>query len=98
MKLPDYYKEKWFILFSHPTYFTSICTTEFVEFARMYSKFKESGVELIGLSLDQIYSHVKWVEWMKERAKNRYPIPIIADRLGKLASMLGMIPKKGTVL
>jgi peroxiredoxin (alkyl hydroperoxide reductase subunit C) len=73
MKLPDYYKEKWFILFSHPTYFTSICTTEFVEFARMYSKFKESGVELIGLSLDQIYSHVKCVEWMKKGQKTDIP-------------------------
>jgi len=36
IKLPDYYKGKWFILFSHPADFTPVCTTEFVEFARMY--------------------------------------------------------------
>jgi len=95
IKLPDYYKGKWFILFSHPADFTPICTTEFVEFARMYSKFKEIGVELIGLSLDQVYSHVKWTEWIKEKAQTDVPFPIIADNLGKLASMLGMIPENG---
>jgi len=62
IKLLDYYKGKWFILFSYPADFTPICTTEFVEFAGMYPKFKEIVVELIGVSLDQIYSHVKWTE------------------------------------
>jgi peroxiredoxin (alkyl hydroperoxide reductase subunit C) len=95
IKLPDYYKGKWFILFSHPADFTPVCTTEFVEFARMYPKFKEIGVELIGLSIDQVYSHIKWVEWIKEKAKIEIPFPIIADDLGKLASMLGMLPVNG---
>jgi len=95
IKLPDYYKGKWFILFSHPADFTPVCTTEFVEFARMYPKFKEIGVELIGLSIDQVYSHIEWVEWIKEKVKTEIPFPIIADDLGKLASMLGMLPVSG---
>jgi len=93
--LPDYYKGKWFILFSHPAGFTPVCTIEFVEFSRMYSKFKEIGVELIGLSIDQVYSHIKWVEWIKEKAKTEIPFSIIADDLGKLASMLSMLPVSG---
>ncbi|MFP3289729.1 MAG: peroxiredoxin [Candidatus Nanopusillus acidilobi] len=95
IKLPDYYKGKWFILFSHPADFTPVCTTEFVEFAKMYPKFKEIGVELIGLSVDQVYSHIKWIEWIKEKAETEVPFPIIADDLGKLASMLGMLPENG---
>ena len=95
IKLPDYYRGKWFILFSHPADFTPVCTTEFVEFSRMYPKFKEIGVELIGLSVDQVYSHIKWVEWIREKAKTEVPFPIIADDLGKLASMLGMLPVNG---
>jgi len=53
------------------------------------------GVELIGLSVDQVYSHIKWVEWIKQKTETEVPFPIIADHLGKLASMLGMLPENG---
>jgi len=97
IKLPDYYKGKWFVLFSHPADFTPVCTTEFVEFARMYNKFKEINTELIGLSIDQVFSHIKWVEWIKEKLGVEIPFPIIADDQGELAKRLGMIsPYKGT--
>jgi len=97
IKLPEYFKGKWWILFSHPADFTPVCTTEFVEFARMYSKFKEINTELIGLSIDQVFSHIKWIEWIKEKLGVEIPFPIIADDQGELAKKLGMIsPYKGT--
>jgi len=97
IKLPEHFKGKWWILFSHPADFTPVCTTEFVEFARMYSKFKEINAELIGLSIDQVFSHIKWVEWIKEKLGVEIPFPIIADDQGELAKKLGMIsPYKGT--
>lgn len=97
IKLPEHFKGKWWILFSHPADFTPVCTTEFVEFARLYSKFKEINAELIGLSIDQVFSHIKWVEWIKEKLGVEVPFPIIADDQGELAKKLGMIsPYKGT--
>lgn len=97
IKLPDYFKGKWFVLFSHPADFTPVCTTEFVEFARNYEKFKELNTELIGLSIDQVFSHIKWTEWIKENIGVEIPFPIIADDQGELAKRLGMIsPYKGT--
>jgi len=97
IKLPDHFKGKWFVLFSHPADFTPVCTTEFVEFARMYEKFKEINTELIGLSIDQVFSHIKWIEWIKEKLGVEIPFPIIADDQGELAKKLGMIsPYKGT--
>jgi len=97
IKLPDYFAGKWFILFSHPADFTPVCTTEFVAFQKRYEKFKELNTELIGLSIDQVFSHIKWVEWIKENLGVEIKFPIIADDLGKVSSALGLIhPGKGT--
>lgn len=99
IKLPDYYVEKgkWFVLFSHPADFTPVCTTEFVSFQKNYEKFKELNTELIGLSIDQVFSHIKWIEWIKEKLNVEIEFPVIADDRGELAEILGMIsPYKGS--
>ncbi|MEO0254319.1 MAG: peroxiredoxin [candidate division WOR-3 bacterium] len=96
INLPKDYKGKWFILFSHPADFTPVCTTEFYAFQKRYKEFKENNVELIGLSLDQVYSHIKWIEWIKEKLNIEIEFPIIADERGEIAELLGMIhPQRG---
>jgi len=95
-KLPDAFKGKWFILFSHPADFTPVCTTEFVGFQKRYNEFKKLNTELIGLSVDQVFSHIKWVDWIKDNLKVEIKFPIIADT-GKVANILGLIhPNKGS--
>ena len=91
LKLPDAYKGKWLVLFSHPADFTPVCTTEFVAFAKRYQDFKELNTELLGLSVDSNYSHIKWIEWIKEKLGVDIPFPIIADPTGSVASKLGML-------
>ncbi|MEA1995595.1 MAG: peroxiredoxin [Campylobacterota bacterium] len=96
IKLPDDFKGKWFVLFSHPADFTPVCTTEFVAFQQRYDKFKALNCELIGLSVDQVFSHIKWEEWIKDNMNVEIQFPIIADT-GKVAEILGIIhPGKGT--
>ncbi len=95
--LPDDYKGSWVVLFSHPGDFTPVCTTEFVSFAKMEDDFKKEGAELLGLSLDQVFSHIKWTEWIKDNLGVKIPFPIIADEMGRVATKLGMLhPGKGT--
>lgn len=95
--LPNDYKGKWFVLFSHPADFTPVCTTEFVAFQKRYDKFRALNTELIGLSIDQVFSHIKWVEWIKEKLGVEIEFPIIADDTGKVAEKLGLVhPGKGT--
>jgi peroxiredoxin (alkyl hydroperoxide reductase subunit C) len=95
-KLPEEFKGKWVVLFSHPADFTPVCTTEFVAFQRRFDEFKKLNCELIGLSIDQVFSHIKWVEWIKENLEEEIKFPIIADT-GGMANMLGLIhPNKGT--
>lgn len=94
--IPGDYKGKWIVLFSHPADFTPVCTTEFVAFAKREDQFKELNAELVGLSIDQVFSHIKWDEWIKDNIDVKIPFPIIADNTGKVAEAFGMVhPGKG---
>lgn len=95
--LPGDYKGKWIVLFSHPADFTPVCTTEFIAFAQRADEFKALNAELIGLSIDQVFSHIKWVQWIKENMDVEIPFPVIADDMGKIGMKLGMLhPGKGS--
>jgi len=91
IKLPEYFKGKWFVLFSHPADFTPVCTTEFVAFAKRYEDFKKLNTELIGLSVDSSWSHIKWIEWIKDNLNVEIPFPIIADPRGLVAEKIGLL-------
>ena len=97
MKLPDAFKGKWFVLFSHPADFTPVCTTEFYAMQKRLEKFKELGAEVMGLSVDQVFAHLKWAEWIKENLGEEIKFPIIADDRGMLAEKLGMIPSGSSI-
>lgn len=97
LSLPDAYKGRWFILFSHPGDFTPVCTTEIVAFEKFKLEFQKLDTELIGLSVDQVFPHIKWIEWIRDRLGIEITFPIIADGLGVVAKRLGLIhPTKGT--
>lgn len=91
INLPGDYEGKWFLLFSHPGDFTPVCTTEFYSFQTKYEQFRELNTELIGLSVDQVHSHLKWTEWIEENLGEKIEFPIIADGMGRVASQLGLI-------
>ena len=96
MRLPEAFAGKWFLLFSHPADFTPVCTTEFVAFQKRYDKFKELDTKLIGLSVDQVFSHIKWIDWIKDNLNVEIQFPIIAGTEA-IAAKLGLIhPGKGT--
>jgi peroxiredoxin (alkyl hydroperoxide reductase subunit C) len=95
--LIDDYKGKWLVLFSHPADYTPVCTSEFYGFQKRYDQFKEINTELLGLSIDQVFSHLKWIEWIKENLDLEIKFPVIADDRGMVAEAFGMIsPEKGT--
>jgi peroxiredoxin (alkyl hydroperoxide reductase subunit C) len=68
-----------------------------VAFEKRREEFSKLNTELIGLSIDQVFSHMKWTEWIKENLDVVIKFPIIADDSGKIAARLGMIhPGKAT--
>ena len=96
MNLPGDFKGKWFVLFSHPADFTPVCTTEFVGFQKRFEEFKKMDCALVGMSVDQVFSHIKWVEWIEEKLNVKIEFPIVAAN-DTIANRLGMLhPGKGT--
>ena len=96
MTLPADLKGSWFIVFSHPADFTPVCTTEFVGFQELMPEFEKLGVKLVGLSVDQVFSHMKWIEWMKDKLNVQITFPVIAAN-DAIANSLGLLhPGKGT--
>lgn len=92
IKLSDYTSRgKWVMLFSHPADFTPVCTTEFVEFARRHPDFEKRNVQLIGNSVDSVYSHIAWVRNIEEKFGVKVPFPVIADLDQKVAQAFGMV-------
>lgn len=91
IRLSQWEKDKWAILFSHPADFTPVCTTEFMEFAKMHEEFKKRNVALLGNSIDSVYSHIGWVKNIEKNFGVKIPFPIIADLDQKVAKLYGMI-------
>ena len=97
MSIPNDQAGRWFILFSHPADFTPVCTTEFVSFQKRLGEFRSLNCDLVGLSIDQVYSHMKWTEWIREKLSVDIRFPVIADDTGEMASALDLIHRgKGT--
>lgn len=96
INFPEDYKGKWVLFFSHPSDFTPVCTTEFMTLAKMQDEFKAMNVQLLGLSVDSLYSHIAWVrtietlEW-KDMKNTKIKFPIIADLNTKVSTKYGML-------
>ncbi|MDO5022594.1 MAG: peroxiredoxin [Eubacteriales bacterium] len=102
INFPEDFKGKWVILFSHPADFTPVCTTEFMTFASMQEEFDALNVQLIGLSVDSIHSHIAWLrriqelEW-KNIKKPEVKFPLIDDVSMEVSHKYGMIhPSTGS--
>jgi peroxiredoxin (alkyl hydroperoxide reductase subunit C) len=90
LRLADF-EGRWLILFSHPADFTPVCTTEFIGFAEIYPELQKRNVDLLGLSVDSVYSHIAWVRNIEERTGIKIPFPVIADLNKEVAYAYGMI-------
>lgn len=97
IEFPKDYKGKWVILFSHPADFTPVCTSEFMTFASMDEEFHQLNTQLVGLSVDGLYSHIAWLRTIKEKIEFRgmknveVNFPLIEDITMEVAKKYGMI-------
>jgi thioredoxin-dependent peroxiredoxin len=88
----DWIGDKWAILFSHPKDFTPVCTTELGYMAKIEPEFAKRGVKLIGLSVDPVDSHKRWLSDIEETQGAKVNYPIIGDHDLKVAKLYDMLP------
>lgn len=91
IKLSDFAKDKWILMFSHPADFTPVCTTEMSGFAQNKDKFEALNTELLGLSIDSVHAHLGWVNNVREKTGVYFDFPIIADLDMKVSKLYGML-------
>ncbi|MDD2511863.1 MAG: peroxiredoxin [Proteiniphilum sp.] len=94
---PEGFEGKWKILFSHPADFTPVCTSEFMTFASMQDEYDALNCQLVGLSVDGLYSHIAWLRTIKEKIEYKgmkdveVTFPLIEDITMEVAKKYGMI-------
>jgi thioredoxin-dependent peroxiredoxin len=84
--------DKWAILFSHPKDFTPVCTTELGYMARIEPEFTKRNTKLIGLSVDPVDSHSRWLGDIEETQGSKVTYPIIGDADLQVSKLYNMLP------
>ncbi|OGT76004.1 MAG: peroxidase [Gammaproteobacteria bacterium RIFCSPLOWO2_12_47_11] len=83
--------DSWAILFSHPKDFTPVCTTELGYMAKLKPEFDKRNTKVIGLSIDSVDDHKKWVGDIEETQGAAINYPMIGDTDLKVAKLYEMI-------
>ena len=90
--------DQWAILFSHPKDFTPVCTTELGYMAKIEPEFSKRNAKLIGLSVDPVDSHAKWLGDIEETQGAKVNYPIIGDRELAVSKLYNMLPAEETTI
>ena len=82
------FKGKKHVIYFYPKDFTPGCTTEADEFSKDYKKFQKAGIEVIGVSPDDVDSHRKFCDKMSIK------FPLLADTEKEISKTFGVWGKK----
>ncbi len=85
------YRGRWLVLVSHPADFTPVCTSELIALAHAHERFRALGCDLLALSIDSLYSHLAWLESIRDRFGVTVPFPLIEDPSMVIAGAYGML-------
>lgn len=92
----DYTAGSWVVLYSHPSDFTPVCTTELGRTAQLKAEFEKRNVKVLALSVDPVNEHLEWIKDINETQNTNVDFPIIADDNRKVAELYDMIHPNAT--
>jgi alkyl hydroperoxide reductase subunit AhpC len=91
VRFHEWIGNSWAILFSHPKDFTPVCTTELGYMAGLKPDFDRRNTKIIGLSVDPVSDHKRWVGDIKETQGHAVNYPMIGDDSLVVAKLYDMI-------
>jgi peroxiredoxin (alkyl hydroperoxide reductase subunit C) len=86
IKLSDY-KGRWVVLYFYPLDFTFVCPTEITQFRDYLPEFKALGAEVLGVSVDSVFSHQRWIK----EDLNDLKYPLIGDITKRISRDYGVL-------
>jgi alkyl hydroperoxide reductase subunit AhpC len=84
--------DSWGVLFSHPKDFTPVCTTELGYLAKLQPEFEKRNTKVIGLSVDPVGDHGRWLGDIKAATGGDVQYPLIGDNDLHVAKLYNMLP------
>ncbi|MQM13114.1 hypothetical protein Taro_046038, partial [Colocasia esculenta] len=92
VKLSDYIGKKYVILFFYPLDFTFVCPTEIIAFSDRYEEFEKLNTEVLGVSIDSVFSHLAWVQTdRKSGGLGDLKYPLVSDVTKSIAQSYGVL-------
>jgi len=92
IRFHEWIGDSWAILFSHPKDFTPVCTTELGYMAGLEPEFARRNCKIIGLSVDPVDSHARWISDIEQTQGHRVSYPMSGDPQLKIARLYNMLP------
>jgi len=92
IKFHEWLGDSWGLLFSHPKDFTPVCTTELGYLARLEPEFAKRNCKVIGLSVDPVTDHERWLGDIRDVSGVAVNYPLIGDHDLSVAKMYDMLP------
>ena len=92
IRFHDWIGDSWAVMFSHPKDFTPVCTTELGYMAKLKPEFEKRGVKILGLSVDPVEDHKRWMQDIQDATGYMPNYPLIGDSELKVAKLYDMLP------
>ena len=96
IRFHDWIGDGWAVLFSHPKDFTPVCTTELGYMAGLEPEFSRRGCKIIGLSVDSVGDHRRWLDDIEATQGHAVNYPLIGDTDLRIARLFDMIHPDAT--
>jgi alkyl hydroperoxide reductase subunit AhpC len=92
IRFHEWLGSSWGVLFSHPKDFTPVCTTELGYLAKLEPEFARRDCKIIGLSVDPVTDHARWMDDITQATGGTVSYPLIGDHDLAVAKLYDMLP------